>query len=205
MASNRAESFGLIDEIGIVADNGSVGVVMAVSEKSEARVTSASTSPLCFIITTIGGRYFGFEAEYLLGVRTSENGEFLQDQVVQGIADQVINLAVRLNVATEGRWDRTEGVLLGAGKCRGYVLVEKVHGSLEVHPSQLLPLPLQFRGPERGWYRGMILFDQSVALVLNTAWVLEEQLGGVMAKTESEGTESIVALQGHVQSKSQAC
>ena len=85
------------------------------------------------------------------------------------------------------------------------MLVEKVHGSLEVHPSQLLPLLPQFRGPERGWYRGMILFDQSVALVLNTAWVLEEQLGGVMAKTESEGTESIVALQGQVQSKSQAC
>lgn len=199
------ESFGLIDEIGIVADNGSVGVVMAVSEKREARVTSASTSPLCFIITTIGGRYFGFEAEYLLGVRTSENGEFLQDQVVQGTADQVINLAVRLNVATEGRWDSTEGVLLGAGKCRGCVLVEKVHGSLEIHPSQLLPLPSQFRGPERGWYRGMILFDQSVVLVLNTAWVLEEQLGGVIAKTEAQGTESIVTQQGQIQKKSQAC
>lgn len=178
---------------------------MAASEKKEARVTSASTSPLCFIITTIGERYFGFEAEYLLGVRTSENGEFLQDQVVQGIADQVVNLAARLNVATEDQWDRTEEVLLGAGKCRGCVLVQKIHGSLEVHKSQLLPLPPQFCGPERGWYRGMILFDHSVVLVLNTAWVLEEQLDGVMSQAESQGTESSVALQGQIQSKSQAC
>ena len=205
MVSNRAESFGLIDEIWIVADNGSEGIVMAVSERREARVTSASTSPLYFIITTIGGRYFGFEAEYLLGVRTSENGEFLQDQVVQGIADQVVNLAARLNVATEDQWDRTEEVLLGAGKCRGCVLVQKIHGSLEVHKSQLLPLPPQFCGPERGWYRGMILFDHSVVLVLNTAWVLEEQLDGVMSQAESQGTESSVALQGQIQSKSQAC
>jgi hypothetical protein len=51
----------------------------------------------------------------------------------------------------------------------------------------------------------MILFDHSVVLVLNTAWVLEEQLDGVMSQAESQGTESSVALQGQIQSKSQAC
>ena len=199
------ESVVLIDEIGIITENGSEGVVMSVSMKREKRATSASTSPLCFLVTTIGGRYFGFEAEYLLGVQTSENGESLQDPVVQGITYRVVDLAVRLNLATEGRWDRTQGVLLEDGRRRGCVSVQKVHGLLDVHLSQLLPLPAQFRGPERVWYRGMILFDHSVVLVLNTAWVLEEQLEGVVSKIESQGTESIVALQGTMQSKDQAC
>jgi hypothetical protein len=44
-----------------------------------------------------------------------------------------------------------------------------------------------------------------VVLVLNTAWVLEEQLDAVVSKTESQGTESIVALQGMIQSKNRAC
>jgi CheW-like domain len=205
LASNRAESFGLIDEMGIVAENGPEGVVMSASAKREERMTSASTSLPSFIITTIGGRYLAFEAEHIQGVLTSENGGFLQDPVVQDITYRVVDLAVRLNLASEGRWNGTEGVLLGDERCRGCVSVQKVHGILEVHKSQILPLPAQFHGPERGWYHGMILFDQTVVLVLNTAWVLEEQLDGVASKTESQGAESIVALQGVIQSKNRAC
>ncbi|MGQ0694924.1 MAG: hypothetical protein ACT4OL_05030, partial [Nitrospiraceae bacterium] len=43
----------------------------------------------------------------------------------------------------------------------------------EVEQSQILPLPRQFQGEEQHWYRGVILLEEHVALVLNTAWVLE--------------------------------
>ncbi len=205
MASNRAESFGLIDEIRIVAENGPEGVVMSVSGKTEEPVTSASTSPPCLIITTIGGRYLAFEAEHSQGVLTSQDGDFLHDPVVKGISYPVVDLAVRLNLGGVRQWDVTEGVLLADGKSRCCVRVQKVHGILEAGRSQVLPLPAQFRGPERGWYRGMTLFDHSVALILNTAWVLEEQLKGVVSRTEAQGTESLLALQGTMKSKSQAC
>lgn len=204
MASNRAESFGLIDEIRIVAENGPEGVVMSVSGKTEEPVTSTSTSPPCLIITTIGGRYLAFEAEHSQGVLTGQDWEFLHPPVVKGVLYPVVDLAVRLNLGGARQWDETEGVLLANGKCRGCVRVQKVHGILEACRSQVLPLPAQFRGPERRWYRGMILFDHSVALILNTAWVLEEQLEGE-ARTESQGTESVVALQGTMQSKNQTC
>jgi hypothetical protein len=39
----------------------------------------------------------------------------------------------------------------------------------------------------------MILFDRSVALVLNTAWVFEEQVEGVESSTMSKGISSIAA------------
>ena len=178
---------------------------MSISLKREECVTTTSTSPLCFLITTIGGRYLAFEAELIQGVLTSEDAGFLQDPVVQGIPYGVVDLALRLNLASERLWDETEVVLLAEGMCRGRVRVQKVHGTLELDRSQVLPLPAQFRGPERRWYQGMILFDHSVALVLNTAWVLEEQIERVASRTESLGTESIVALQGAIQSKNQAC
>lgn len=205
MTSNRAESFGLIDEIRIIAENGLEGVVMSVSGKREECVSPTSTSPPRFVITTIGGRYLAFEAEHIQGVLTSEDGEFLPAPVVKGVTYPVVNLAVRLNLVSERRWDGTEVVLLADGTCRGCVWVQKVHGILEAHRSQVLPLPAQFCGPERGWYRGMVLFDHNVALVMNTTWVLEEQLKGMLSRTELQGAESAVALQGAIESENQAC
>lgn len=188
------ESFGLIDEMRILAENEPEGVVMSVSTEREECVTSISTSPPCFLITTIGERYLAFEAELVQGVLTNEEaGLLLQDPIVQGVTYRMLDLAVRLNLPSEGQWEKTSVVLLAEGKSRGSVRVQKVHGILEIHGSQVLPLPVQFRGPERHWYRGMILFDRSVALVVNTAWVFEAQIDAAESSTESQGMPSIAA------------
>lgn len=200
--SKSAESFGLIDELRILADNEPDGIVMSVLAKSEERVISTSVSPPCFLITTIGGRYLAFEAELVHGVLTNEEvGFLLQDPVVQGITYRMIDLAARLHLPSERSWNKAGVVLLADGTCRWSVRVQKVHGMLEIHRSKVLPLPAQFRGPERRWYQGMILFDRSVVLVLNTAWVCENQVAGVESRTESQGMSSIVALQGAIQNK----
>ncbi|MFO0698927.1 MAG: chemotaxis protein CheW [Nitrospira sp.] len=131
--------------------------------------------------------------------------EFLQSPVVQGVSYRVIDLAVRLFLPGERLRERIDVVLLRHEQSRGSVRVQKVHGILEIQRSQVLPLPAQFRGPERRWYRGLILFNHSVALVLNTAWVFEEQIEGVGSRAEPLAGESIVALHGAIQSKSQTC
>ncbi len=178
---------------------------MSVSAKSEEGGTSESTSTPSFLITTIHGRYLAFEAEFIHGIVTSEDVEICHDPGVQGVTYPVIDLAVRLHPESERLWDGTDVVLLADGKCRGSVRVQKVHGILAIHRSQVLPLPAQFRGAERRWYSGMILFDHSVALVLNTAWVLEEQLEGTVSRTQSQGAESLVVVQEATQGKHQAC
>jgi hypothetical protein len=188
-----------------LAENEPLGVVMSVSVKSEESVTSTSISPPCFLITMLCGRYLAFEAELIQGVLTHEDVGCLQVPVVQGITYRVVDLTTRLNLASERLWDETDVVLLADGTRRGSVRVQKVHGILEIQRSQVLPLPAQFHGPERRWYRGMILFDRSVALVLNTAWVLEELMDEAAPRTASPGTESIVGLQGATQDKNQAC
>jgi CheW-like domain len=193
----------LIDEIRLLAENQLEGVVMGVSatKKEEYAIPTSTPSP-GFLITTISGRYLAFEAGLIQGVLTGEEvGPSLQDPVVQGITYRPVDLYARLHLPSESLWDKISVVLLAEGKYHGSVRVQKVHGILEIHRSQVLPLPAQFRGPERGWYQGMILFDHSVALVLNTAWVCEEQVAGVESRTESQGMSSIVALQGAIQNK----
>jgi len=49
---------------------------------------------------------------------------------------------------------------------------------MECEPNKVLPLSPHFQGEERQWYQGMILFEQSVAMVLNIAWILQEVGGG---------------------------
>lgn len=178
---------------------------MSISVKKEERVTPTSTSPLCFLVTTISERYLAFEAELIQGVLTNEDVECLQSPVVEGVPYRVIDLVVRLNLPSERLRERGEVVLLAHGKSRGSVRVQKVHGILEIQRSQVLPLPLQFRGLERRWYRGMILFNRSVAFVLDTAWVFEGPIEGLGAMAEERGGESIVALQGDIQKKNWTC
>ncbi|OQW36481.1 MAG: hypothetical protein A4C66_00680 [Nitrospira sp. HN-bin3] len=193
-ASRYAESFGLIDEIRILAENDPESVIMSPSAKREERVSPTSTSQPHFLITTIGGRYLAFEAELVQGVLTNEEvGLPLHDPVVQGIPYRAIDLVERLHLPCEWLLGKASVVLLADERSRGCVRVQKVHGILETHGAQVLSLPVQFRGPERRWYRGMILFDRSVALVLNTAWVFEEQVEGVESSTMSKGISSIAA------------
>ena len=78
----------------------------------------------------------------------------------------------------------TRVVLLADQGIRGSIRVSDVHGTLEIQPSQILPLPAQFSGDERHWYRGMILFENSIAMILNPTWVLEATSG---AATGQEG------------------
>jgi hypothetical protein len=203
LIANCVESFGLIDEKRILVENDPEGMVMDISAKREE--PALSTSLPCFLVTTIGGRYLAFEAECIQGVLTKEDIGFLRDPIVQGVPYRMVDLALRLALPNRKQWDGTDVVLLAEGKCQGGVRVQKVHGMLEIQQSQILPLPAQFCGPERRWYRGMILFDRSVALILNTAWVLEGQIEGEEASTESQGMESIVAWQGAALSKKQAC
>ena len=132
-----------------------------------------------FLIVVLGGRYLALDAESVQGVLTLEEAGYHDDPTIQGMVYRAINLADRFKMSNDQGAANGRIVLLAQQGVRGSIRVTTVQGSLELHPSQVLPLPLQFRGPERHWYRGMILFEQSIALALNTTWVLDEQVSGL--------------------------
>lgn len=176
-ASNRAEILVSIDEMRLVTENGQEGVGMGA--RAPMTGTPPPASPVRFLIVTVGGRYLALDAGSICGLLTLEEAGCVQDPTIHGLAYRAINLADRLSISNDQSGTNTGVVLLSERETRGSIRVTRVHGLLELQQSQVLPLPLQFHGPERHWYRGMILFEKSIALVLNTTWVLDEQVSGL--------------------------
>lgn len=204
-AGSIAESFVLIDEMRFLSENERKGLEMNAFVKTKGSATSISTSELQFLITTIGERYLAFDAGSIQGVLTNEEASLFHDPIVEGRAYRIVDLSMRLNLPNERPVGSARMVLITHGSCRGCARVDMVHGTLKVQRSQVLPFPAQFRGPEQRWYLGMIPFDRSVALILNIAWILEDQVEAVISRSEQRGMEPIAAVQGAAESKNQRC
>ncbi|UVT17683.1 MAG: chemotaxis protein CheW [Nitrospira sp.] len=145
------------------------------SLREQAAETPSLAPPFRVLIVTMGGRFFALDAESVRTLLTTD--ETGNDGVpqVEGVTYRPIDLADQLTLSRNGAGASTCVVLLSENGSRGSIRVTCVHGVMNVHPSQVLPLPLQFCGSERRWYRGMILFEHSVALILDTSWILENK------------------------------
>jgi chemotaxis signal transduction protein len=123
------------------------------------------------VVVTMGGRLFAIDANSFRGVLSSEEAA---GRVVSADGTIYPALALRdfLEVSpSEDSLDRR--VLLLAHQDRyGSIGVDRVHGQVACQASEIVPLPLHFQGAEREWYQGMIVFQESVAMILNISWVL---------------------------------
>jgi chemotaxis signal transduction protein len=175
LEGNLAEIFVLIDEIWVVAENGNESADMSIQEQGASAPSASSLRR--FLIVTISGRYLALDAEFVERVLTIAELEKREDPTIQGVVERTGSLVMQLGNAAVPTHPTTRVVLLTDRRTRGSVRVSDVHGMLEIQQSQILPLSLQFSGVERDWYRGMILFEKSVAMILNPAWVLEAHEG----------------------------
>jgi chemotaxis protein histidine kinase CheA len=186
-----------------VAENDAEGVGMSIQEQRTGN--PSLVMPARFLMVTMGGRHLAFDADSIRGVLTLEEAGYGEDPTIQGMVYRSVDLASRLRLTGDQTSMTTRLILLAERNMCGSIRVAQMHGILELHPSQVLPLPAQFRGPERGWYRGMILFDQSVAVVLNTTWVLEALGGGTDENSEQGGIPRLLHDQDIAVSDSRVC
>lgn len=143
--------------------------------RDEQRIDATSRAvPPRVLIVTMGGRLFGLDADAVQGLLARDEAEPPDAPMVQGAVYRVVDLAERLGFAAGTSDMNVHLVLLSNGASHGGLRVGKVHGLMELQVSQVLPLPPQFSGVERQWYRGMILFQNSVALILSTPWILDD-------------------------------
>lgn len=126
-----------------------------------------------FLVVSAGGTYLALHADRIQGLLTIEEAGAAGVLTVQGLVYSYVDLAGRLHRSVDPEGPDMRVILFSKGSTRGNIRVAKVHGLKELEQSQVLSLPGQFRGEEQRWYQGMILFEDSVALVLNPAWVLE--------------------------------
>jgi hypothetical protein len=173
-ASNSVEMLVSFDEIKLVAENGG-GLGRGIWEPMTG--ISSPASPLRFLIVTLDGRYLAFDDGSIGGVLTLEEVGPVANPILQGKEYRAVDLDDRLSLSHDRNSADTRIILLSKHGVRGSLRVTTVEGCVELQPSQILPLPMQFRGSERRWYRGMILFEHSIALILDPTWVLGEHTG----------------------------
>ena len=137
-----------------------------------ARATSLAPT-VRFLVVTLGGTHFALHADRVQGLLTVEEAASAESLTVQGVAYAGIDLATRLQLPADADGPETRVVLFSNGTARGNIRVAQVHGLKELEQSQVLPLPRHFQGEEQAWYQGMVLFEESVAMVLNPAWLMQ--------------------------------
>ena len=126
-----------------------------------------------FLIVTVGGTHLALHADRVQGLLTMEEAGLAEALTVQGLTYARLDLGTPLHFRDDAEGPDTRIVLLSSGSVRGNIRVAQVHGLKEIEQFQVLPLPRHFQGEEQGWYHGILLFEESVALVLNPAWVME--------------------------------
>ena len=149
-----------------------------------------------FLIVSAGGTCLALHADRIQGLQTIEEAGSAGTLTVQGVMYPYVDLSARLRRPMDPEGAETRIVLFSKGSARGNIRVSRVHGLKELDPSQILPLPPQFRGDEKRWYQGMILFENTVALVLNAAWVLADYAGASSPlESRSPSTPALVGGQ----------
>lgn len=150
----------------------------------------------CYVVVTIGERWFAFDADAVRGMLTMQEAGS-QAVFADGIVYPPLAFPDLLEVyPNEDSSDRR--VLLLAHQDRyGCVGVDRVHGQLACQASEVVPLPLHFQGAEREWYLGMILFQESVAVILSVSWVLSGSHHDYSVRQPEWSTDSMHGCVSH--------
>jgi chemotaxis protein histidine kinase CheA len=132
-----------------------------------------------FLVIRLGVNYFALPAAGVRGVLTQEEVGHDEAVTVSGTAYQLVDLSQRLSVVANLSGPERRTVLYSTGRSHGAFAVEQVVGLMEIERKDCLPLPSQFQRDERDWFRGMLIYQDQLVLILNLAWVLGEPSGMV--------------------------
>jgi hypothetical protein len=99
-------------------------------------------------------------------------------------------LAARFEQPAPPETAETRVIEVGRSAAQQAFLVEKVLGFADLRSDLRRPLPRHFRAAERRWFAGLFLFRDTIALILNPQWLLEEESDGEDdCRSDGTGTE----------------
>ncbi|MGH7147553.1 MAG: chemotaxis protein CheW [Nitrospiraceae bacterium] len=144
-----------------------------------------------FLVVRLGVSYLALPAARVRGVLTKEEAGHEQALTVAGTIYQPVDLAQRLSVVADLSSLEMRTVLYSNGHSQGAIRVEQVVGLTDVERKDCFPLPSQFQRDERNWFRGMLLYQDHLVLILNPSWALGELADIVPASVGQ--TEQMIA------------
>lgn len=130
-----------------------------------------------FLVVRLGANYFALHASGVRGILRQE--ELAHDEAVTAVGNvhQPVDLARRLSIVADLTGLEGRTVLYSAGRSHGAIRVEQIVGLADVERKDCLPLPPQFQYDERNWFGGILLYQDQLALILNSSWVVGELPG----------------------------
>ncbi|GKS58767.1 hypothetical protein YTPLAS18_22940 [Nitrospira sp.] len=137
-----------------------------------------------FLVVQLQSTILAIWAETVRGVLTTADVQPGSSVVLLGESYEHSQLAARLHLREQGVTVDSRYVLCAHGQARCVVPVDRVLGLTDIRRQDILPLPAMLQGNERLWYRGIFLFQDGLALVLNPDWLLHE----------AESASQVVAL-----------
>ena len=145
-----------------------------------------------FLVIRLGLTYLALPATGVRGVLTQEEAGHERTVTAAESMYRPVDLAQQLSIVADLSGIEMRTVLYSAGGFLGAICVEQVVGLIDVERNECLPLPPQFRGDERNWFGGMMLYQDQLVLILNPSWVLGELSSA--EPTSLERTEQLVKI-----------
>ena|SRR5579884_2458806 len=133
-----------------------------------------------FLIVMCEATHFAIATDAVRSVVGSEDGDVDRVLAAFGITQPPSHLAEHFGLP--GSYLSPDSRLLicqGEQGRHGAFRVDQVLGLRDVRVQDIQPLPAHFIGPERQWFRGVCLFDDTVAVVVN--------MGSLLAKGATVG------------------
>lgn len=127
-----------------------------------------------FLVIRLGLTYLALPAIGVRGVLTQEEAGHERTVTAAGSVYRPVDLAQQLSIVADLSGIEMRTVLYSAGGFLGAICVEQVVGLIDAERNECLPLPPQFRGDERNWFGGIMLYQDHLVLILNPSWVLRE-------------------------------
>ncbi len=122
------------------------------------------------LVVACGTTYFGIPTEIVRGIVRPEQEGF-------GIAEDhpPADLGARFGFIGSSVTPESRVILCGVRKVQEAFGVDQVLGLAKSDGLNIRPLPPHFTGAERRWFQGLFMFQDTVALLVNSTWLLDEQ------------------------------
>jgi len=142
-----------------------------------------------YLIVTAGQTTWAFPAEVTRGMVRPDEGT--AGRVFSGVSCPVVDLAQHFGLAGGGGGSESSVILCGEDHSQHALKVDRVLGFTDLERKDLRPLPPHFTGPERGWFSGLFLFKDALALAVDARWLVShEAFLGPRARLGTDATHS---------------
>lgn len=130
-----------------------------------------------FLMLACGQTLFALQADMVRSVIRPKEDDAEGILSTFGIATPAVHLSERFGLTGSYLSQESRIVVCGTQAAHVAFRVDGVLGLHDIDATKIKSLLPHFTGPERRWIAGMFSFQQTIALILHTRWLLSDDRG----------------------------